>query len=282
MHWLQKLKNIGDLVMTKIGILACKMLQDEIIYLIQNDPAVHDIVLIKNGEHPEFAEKLDKLNITYTLTPSVDDISDIGPADKSDSITFIVWNLELGLHEFPKKLKEEVYKQTEIFAKKVHGIYLFYGLCGNVLAKIEEDFTVICPECPVVILRDADGEVVDDCIGAAVGGRRAYLNLLKSFKGVGTLIFTPMYSATTEEFFEHGRKRHIFSEEQIVEMNKFMFKASNYKRVAHLDTGLHFNENIEEKAQKFADKYGLEIIYLTGGNQIIFWDCYVKLKSMVQ
>jgi hypothetical protein len=37
--------------MTKIGILACKMLQDEIVYLIQNDPGVHDVVVIENGEH---------------------------------------------------------------------------------------------------------------------------------------------------------------------------------------------------------------------------------------
>jgi len=268
--------------MTRIGILACKMLQDEIIYLIQNDPAVHNTILIENGEHPEFAEKLDKLHIPYTMAASIDDVSDadLSDTDKS-SVTFIVWNLELGLHEFPKKLKEKVYKCTETFAKKAHGIYLFYGLCGNVLGRIEEDFKAICPSCPVVILRDGDGEVVDDCIGAAVGGRRAYLSLLKSFKGVGTLIFTPMYSATVDEFFEHGRQRHMFSEEQITEMNKYMFQASNYKQLAHLDTGLHFNDNIEEKAKKFADKYGLEIIRLTGGNQIIFWNCYEKLKSMM-
>ncbi|MCL2142172.1 MAG: DUF1638 domain-containing protein [Methanimicrococcus sp.] len=267
--------------MTKIGILACKMLQDEIVYLIQNDPDIHDIVVVENGEHSEFVEKLDKFNISYKLIPSIDDVLDIDPSDESDSFSLVVWNLQLGLHEFPKKLKEEVYNCVEVFAKKVNGIYVLYGLCGNVLGKIESDFKSLCPACPVVILRDNDGEIVDDCIGATIGGRRAYLSLLKSFKGVGTFIFTPMYSASIDEFFGYTRRQHTFTEEQIVEMNRYMLKAANYKRVANLETGLHFNENTEEKLQKFATKYELEIIQLSGGNQEIFWNCYEKLKSMV-
>ena len=267
--------------MAKIGILACKMLQDEIIYLIQNDPEIHDIIVIENGEHPEFIEKMEKCNLPYTLISSIDDVPDIDPSDDSDSLSFIVWNLQLGLHEFPKKLKAEVYKCTETFAKKVNGIYLLYGLCGNVLGQIESDFQSLCPTCPVVILRDNDGEIVDDCIGATIGGRRAYLNLLKSFKGVGTLIFTPMYTEMIDEFFEHARQRHMFSEKQIFEMNKYMFQASNYKRVANLETGLHFTENIEEKLQVFADRYEFEVIQLSGGNQEIFWNCYEKLKSII-
>ena len=265
--------------MTKIGILACKMLQDEIIYLIQTDPAVHDVVVIENGEHAEFVQKLNKLDIPYQSAASIDAVSDIDSADDSNEpLTLIVWNLQLGLHEYPKILKEEVYKFAEIFAKKVNGIYLLYGLCGNVLGKIEEDFKSICP---LVILRDGDGEIVDDCIGATIGGRRNYLNLLKSFKGVGTFIFTPMYSATIEEFFEYSRRRKTYTEEQIIEMNKYMFQAANYKRVANLETGLHFNENTEEKLQKFADRYDFEIIQLSGGSQEIFWNCYEKLKSMI-
>ena len=267
--------------MAKIGILACKMLQDEIIYLIQNDPDVHDVVVIENGEHPEFIKKMEKCGLSYTLIPSVDDMPDIDSSACSDSLSVVVWNLQLGLHEFPKKLKEEVYECAEIFAKKVSGIYLLYGLCGNVLGKIESDFESLCPTCPIVILRDNDGEIVDDCIGATIGGRRAYLNLLKSFKGVGTFIFTPMYSASADEFFGYSRRQHTLTEEQIVEMNKYMFKAANYKRVANLETGLHYNENTEENLQKFADRYEFEVIQLSGGNQEIFWNCYEKLKSII-
>jgi hypothetical protein len=186
--------------MKKIGILACKMLQDEIIYLIQNDPKIQDIAVIE-GHHTEFAEKLDKLNISYQLIPSIEMISDIDPAaDHShDTVSFIVWNLKFGLHDVPKFFKEEVYKSTELLAKKVNGICLFYGSCGSVLDNIEEDFKSICP---LVILRDKDGYIADDCICATIGGRLAYRDFLKSLRGAATLIFTPMYSATAEEYFE--------------------------------------------------------------------------------
>jgi hypothetical protein len=60
-----------------------------------------------------------------------------------------------------------------------------------------------------------------------------------------------------------------------------MFKASKYKRIAYLENGLHYNENVEEKLQYFAGKYELDVIHIGGGNQEMFWNCYEKLKSMI-
>ncbi|MDR2943770.1 MAG: DUF1638 domain-containing protein, partial [Methanosarcinales archaeon] len=153
---------------------------------------------------------------------------------------------------------------------------LLYGLCGNVLGHVEEDFKAACP---IVILRDRDGEIVDDCIAATIGGRRQYLNLLKSFHGVGTLIFTPMYEDTVDEFFNYSKNRGSLTEEQVIEMNKFMFEASNYQRIARLETGLHYTKGTELKLKQFADTYGFEIYDLDGGHQQIFDDCYQKLKE---
>ena len=174
--------------MSTIGFLSCKMLQDEIVYLLQNDSSISSVTVVENGEHEEFIQKLDEVGIAFSL---ISDISFLPDSDetnsKSDSdFSVIVWNLELGLHEFPKILKEKVYECLERYSKKADGIFLLYGLCGNVLGKVEEDFK---DKCPVVILRDPEGEIVDDCIGATIGGRRQYINLLKSFKGVGTFIF---------------------------------------------------------------------------------------------
>jgi Protein of unknown function (DUF1638). len=268
--------------MTVIGILNCKMLQDEIIYLIENHPDITDITVIENDEHQEFVQKLDENGISYSLAPmihSVPDLKDREDAGKeSAGISLVVWNLELGLHEFPKKLKEEVYRDLNIFAAKADGIYLLYGLCGNVLGNVEEDFADVCP---VVILRDPDGSVVDDCIGATIGGRRQYLNLLRSFHGVGTFIFTPMYEATVDEFFNYSKKGHNLSKEQIIEMNKFMFEASNYKRIARLETGLHYTTNTDQQLKIFAETYNFEIFDLEGGHQQIFDNCYDKLKEKI-
>ena len=270
--------------MSVIGILNCKMLQDEIVYLIENDPEITDVTVIANGEHREFIQKLDEAGISYKSAPMIRSVSDLSrrnmekSAEASAGISLIVWNLELGLHERPKLLKEEVYKDLEIFAKKVDGIYLLYGLCGNVLGHVEDDFKEICP---VVILRDSEGSIVDDCIGATIGGRRPYLNLLRSFHGVGTFIFTPMYEATIYEFFHYSKNRSGFTEEQMIEMNKFMFETSNYKRIARLETGLHYTKDTEEGLKRFADTYNFEIFDLDGGNQTIFADCWQKLKNII-
>ncbi|MCL2863112.1 MAG: DUF1638 domain-containing protein [Methanimicrococcus sp.] len=267
--------------MVVIGVLSCKMLQDEIIYLIENDPEISDVTVIANGEHFEFNQKLDDAGISYREVPLIMSVPDLArrSTDGSAGISLIVWNLELGLHMLPKLLKEEVYKDLEIFAKKTDGIYLLYGLCGNVLGRVEEDFRDICP---VVILRDPDGAIVDDCIGATLGGRRQYLNLLRSFNGVGTFIFTPMYEATTDEFFNYCIGMKDITREQIVEMNKYMFKASNYKRIARLETGLHYTKNTDDLVKQFADTYDFEIFDLDGGNQEIFDDCWQKLKRIIQ
>lgn len=266
--------------MSVIGILNCKMLQDEIIYLIQNDPEIKDVTVVENGEHHEFVQKLNDVGKSYSLAPMIHSIPDLKDREERDEsgISLIVWNLELGLHEKPKILKEEVYRNLGIFAKKADGIYLLYGLCGNVLGHVEEDFA---DACPIVILRDPEGEVVDDCIAATIGGRKQYLNLLKSFHGVGTFIFTPMYEDTIDEFFNYAKDRRGLTDEQIIEMNKFMFEASNYKRVARLETGLHYTKNTEVKLKRFADTYGFEIFDLDGGHQQIFDVCYQKLKDKI-
>jgi Protein of unknown function (DUF1638). len=266
--------------MSVIGILNCKMLQDEIVYLIERDSSINEIIVIENDEHQEFIQKLDVLGISYKLVPMIQSVPDIKDREGKDTAgtSLIVWNLELGLHEFPKKLKEQVYTDLKKFATKADGIYLLYGLCGNVLGNVEEDFKDLCP---VVILRDPDGEIVDDCIGATIGGRRQYLNLLKSFNGVGTLIFTPMYIATSEEFFNFSRKKHNLPEQQIIDMNKFMFEASNYKRIAKLETGLHYTTDLEQPLKKFAETYDLEVFDMEGGHQQIFDSCYNKLKNQI-
>lgn len=265
--------------MVLMGILACKMLQDEIVHLICNDPEISDVIVIENGEHMEFVQKLDEAGIGYRYIASVDDLPDLDRNSLADdTMTLVVWQLDLGLHEMPKLLKKQVYAELPRFIPKADSILLFYGLCGNVLADVERDFKN--DHCPVVILRDSDGVIIDDCVGGALGGREEYAKVLKSFKGVGTFILTPMYSTyVVKDFFGFGQKVAGFTDEQMFEMNKFMFKSSGYKRVANLDTGLTYTKNVEENVRAFADKYQLEVISLSGGHQKVFEDCYRKTKE---
>lgn len=275
--------------MAVMGILACKMLQDEIVYLIQKDLDISNIIVIENGEHEEFVQKLDQLNISYHLVENVEKLPDLNRNNESNtsntsssdsSLTLIVWQLDLGLHEVPKMLKKRVYEEIPVFMPKTDLILLFYGLCGNVLADVENDFHN--PDCPVIILRDKDGIIVDDCIGGALGGREEYAKVLKSFHGVGTFILTPMYSSyAAENFFGFGQASTGFTDKQMYEMNKFMFESSGYKQAAILDTGLDYTKDVVENTQLFADKYDLDVIQLEGGHQRLFEECYTKVKELI-
>ncbi|WNY28447.1 hypothetical protein MmiEs2_06330 [Methanimicrococcus stummii] len=267
--------------MTVMGILACKMLQDEIVYLIQKDSDISDVVVIENGEHEEFIQKLNALEISYRLVQKVEDLPN-SEKDSGDNgvLTLVIWQLDLGLHETPKLLKERVYENIPIMMPKVNSIFLFYGLCGNVLADVETDFK--SDSCPVIILRDRDGVIIDDCIGGALGGREAYAKVLKSFNGVGTFILTPMYASyAATNLFGFGQAAAGFSDEQMYKLNKFMFETSGYKQVADLETGLHYTPNVKENIQSFADKYQLDVIPLGGGHQQLFEDCYQKVKKAI-
>ena len=48
--------------------------------------------------------------------------------------------LELALHATPEHLKEVVYGKAREMAEYSDGILLFYGLCGNVLGKVRNNF----------------------------------------------------------------------------------------------------------------------------------------------
>ena len=87
-----------------------------------------------------------------------------------------------------------------------------------------------------------------------------------------------MYEATIDEFFNYSRSRGRLTEEQIIEMNKFMFESSNYQQIARLNTGLHYTKETDEQLQRFAETYQFKIFDIDGGNQIIFEECYNKLK----
>ncbi|MBZ3935923.1 DUF1638 domain-containing protein [Methanimicrococcus blatticola] len=263
--------------MTVMGILACKMLQDEIVYLIQKDSDISEVIVIENGEHEEFVQKLESFNISYR---TVQDVKDLPDSDHNCSgcLTLVVWQLDLGLHEVPKMLKKRVYEEIPVFMPKADAIFLFYGLCGNVLADVESDFKN--DACPVIILRDKDGIIIDDCIGGVLGGREEYAKVLKSFHGVGTFILTPMYASyAVKDFFGFGQASAGFTDQQMFELNKFMFESSGYKQVANLETGLHYTPGVEENIQSFADKYQLDVIQMSGGHQRLFEDCYKKVKN---
>jgi len=134
--------------MSVLTILGCKILQDEIVWLLSNDPQVEKIIISANDNILEFNEKLDEQQTSYSIVP-FEKIPHILENEDKDNLTVVVTLLELGLHWVPKKLKLEVYKHIEEMIPYSNGILLFYGLCGNVLGSVEEDFYLDKDGCTV-------------------------------------------------------------------------------------------------------------------------------------
>lgn len=263
--------------MTVLSILGCKMLQDEVVWLLSNDSIITKILVVESGNISEFTEKLDDQHTSYEILP-LEKISNVlEDVDKNEFVVVINF-LELQLHVVPKKLKSDVYQTIRNMTPFSSGLLLFYGLCGNVLGEVEDDFCLENDGCVVRILRD-DERIVDDCIGATVGGGANYLKLLKENSKEPAFYFTPMYANSWKEINVSGYDYNT-NPEKAVEMDKMINELAGYSRVAKVNTGLTYVKDFDEKIEEFANIFGYSSFEISG-NQEIFEKCYLSIKNEI-
>jgi hypothetical protein len=262
--------------MPLLTILSCKILQDEIVHILNNDPSVNEILVVSNGHEQDLTSKLQITGLDYRLV-SPEELSAGAKAHRDDPCNYnvMVYMVELALHEFPKMLKTEVYRLVEKLSGCSSGILMFYGLCGNVFDKIEADFAHQESSCPVRILRD-DTRIVDDCVGATLGGCREYLATLKKFSDQGTFLFTPMFAHTWREIMRVDPQKP----EKTIEMLRKVNEITGYRRVAKIRTGLSYTEDFDAKVDEFAEIFDFEVLEIEGG-QDIFENCYHGIKNEI-
>jgi hypothetical protein len=263
-------------VVPVLSIVSCKIMQDEIVWLLTNDSETNKIIIVENENISEFTEKLNEQNISYEITP-FESISCVLEKYDENKLTVIVNLLQLGLHAVPKKLRSEVYQSIREMIPFSNGILIFYGLCGNVLGNVEEDFCLEKDDCTVRILRD-DERIVDDCIGATVGGGANYLKLLKSHSKEPAFFFTPMYASSWREILNID-KLHS-NPEKALKMAKKVNDLAGYSRVAKVNTGLTYVKNIDEKIEEYAKLFGYSTFEVSG-TQEIFEKCYLSIKKEI-
>ena len=257
-------------VMTIIG---CRMFEDEIMHLLENDPEIEKLLVVENEDCKGITKKMNEAGLEYT-TLLLEEIPE-NSAGKGKGLTLIIYMLELALHAIPEDLKKTVYSKVELMAPLSDGILLFYGLCGNVLGKIEEDFKAL--DCRVCILKEENGEIVDDCIGAVLGGRKQYLEALKSCRGVGTFFLTPMWAANWREMI---RTAGLSQNPDDISMSKFVFDYAGYKKVARVNTGLIYEKNFDTCVKEFSTLFEFEVRDLEGTLHLVE-SCYAKTKASV-
>ena len=267
--------------MTTMTIIACKILQDELVYILERDPSIDKIKVIDTGEQKEFVEKLEKFESLKDKIRIInpDELQNYGNEGSSinDKNEIIINLQKLALHVKPKLLKEAIYEEIKKYSEISDGILLFYGMCGNGLDQVDEDFKEL-NTCKLEILKDRTGRIVDDCIGATLGGWAEYMDALKSVSKPKTYLFTPMYAKHWKEIIGAEYRKAGFGDEKMIEMVKLTNKLTDYKRVAKLNTGLDYTGTYDEDMKKYSELLDLELIELDLGNQDLFVECYENMK----
>ncbi|MGD1060964.1 MAG: DUF1638 domain-containing protein [Methanomassiliicoccales archaeon] len=234
-----------------LGIVGCEVLMNEIAHVISMDGDVSSVIVIDTPESRELAQRLEVLSPSKTVEVKAE--AEAGTKVPGIGTKVIVKVMPIGLHQRKAELREEVLAQAMKMQKICGSILIFYGLCGNAFRDIERltsDFTV-----PVTILRDDRSLIVDDCVGAELGGTEEYLAYLRSEHGE-----YPLNAMWAEKWRHYMCETQLLRDPNDLEGVKMVFQCMGYSRVAKLDTGLGNADEFEKEVREFASLLELDVV----------------------
>ena len=261
--------------MPSLYLISCRMFEDELVHIFEGEDENTRLIVIENQNISEIEKKLKEASVKYERAS----FEELPPKITSvDEFVVILDLLEFALDANPQKLKEEVYRAIETRGELFDGILVFYGLCGNVLGSLESDFAYM--GIPVRILKDAHGEIVDDCICAAFESRGAYAEAMMGEKrGEGTYFLTPMQAANWREMLVLAK---LAPNAEDTEMMKMVFDYSGYKNVGKVDTGLCYEKKFHKTVDEFANLFDLKIRSFTGSTKVTDGSYHSIKKDIIQ
>ena len=281
--------------MPVMSIIACGMLEDELAYVLSEDQDLKQLIIVENRQCFSLLQKfrsencqpwiapLDRVAFLLNGTQSSLLMKLISPLKRFPvfgqihqkmedegrrNVTVVVNMLKIALHTDIEILKSEVYRNIEEMAGFSDGILIFYGTCGHSLGNLETDFKEL--DCSLYFLKDSNGENVEDCISAALGGNDAYAETMLSNRGVGTIYLTPMWASSWDEMEKEGFKS---SEFDIKTLN-----GPRYSRLAMIHTEISRDPDFHKNVLKLARKFDMEIVDIKG-NAEIARDSYLNAKN---
>lgn len=107
------------------------------------------------------------------------------------------------------------------------------------------------------ILKDAQGNIVDDCICALhlETGVPMWQLWEAEQRGEGIYFLTPMQAGTWKEMLVLAK---LTPDPDNIEMTKMVFDNSGYKHVGKVDTGLYYEKKFDETVDEFASLFDFE------------------------
>lgn len=248
-----------------IGILTCEILELELAHLLASDIEVNRIFVLESERSARLVERLESLS-----KPDLKLISEIDEfrPDPDARLEVLVQVLEIGLHNFKKKIQEALVAAACQMSPYVDVLLLGYGLCGNALEDPEALFADT--GVPVFIPMDKD-HPVDDCIGLLIGGRGQYYRELCNV--AGTFFMIPGWAYHWKGMFsaEFGNMS--------VEMAKTLF--AHYERTLLISTGVMSEAEMRKNADEFSQLFGFRIEGRKGTAKILN-DTWKKAKDALQ
>ncbi|MDM7918520.1 MAG: DUF1638 domain-containing protein [Methanosarcina sp.] len=289
--------------MPVLSIIACGMLEDELVHVLSRDCGIRQLIVVENRNSSGFLRKLRSGNhiprtvsldrvpmlLNSGFNPDFNSISKVlvkfpflGKVYKKieskkirskavKKVDVVVNLLRLGLHADLELLKSEVYKNIREMAAFSDGILIFYGTCGHVLGDLEKDFIDI--ECPLFFLKDRDGETVEDCISAALGGNDAYARVMLEYRGKGTIYLTPMWASSWKSLEKESGSK---------DFNYRYLKNPGYCLAAKINTGIPYESDFYQNVQEFALTFGMEIIDIKGSAEIAEQSYLAAMEAIVR
>ncbi|HEY3421172.1 MAG TPA: DUF1638 domain-containing protein [Methanomassiliicoccales archaeon] len=247
----------------RLMMMACPMLEDEMIHNLTTDPDEKRIFLVTNKNIETLLPKLKSNNVEFEQI-SEDDFFNENANVPREGYNIIIWMMSLGLHSEPKTLAAEIRRLMLTVPGHADGIALYYGLCGNGLEGIREWGRENLP-IPMTLFTDREGKLCDDCICVPLGSSERYLNLMK--KHCGVMYLTPAVACNWKEFLYHTE---LFKGLDTIDMSrkefmKLMLDMAHYKQCLKIQTNLGDQAIFQEKCEEYAKELELELIELEGG-----------------
>lgn len=268
--------------MPVLSIIACGMLEDELVHVLSKDRELQQLIVVENRESSGFLRKLRSRNCN-PRTAFLDRVPMLLKGRSSpdfraparllssfqllkkfcrkrklrEEVSVVVNLLSLGLHADLEILKAEVYKNIHEMAPFSDRILIFYGTCGHALGKLEEDLSDL--ECPLFFLKDRNGETIEDCISLALGGNEAYAMAMAEFQGMGTIYLTPMWASSWKRLENENESR---------DFNNHYLKNPLYCVAAKIDSGLVDDQDFLINVKEFACTFNMIVVNLKGSLEI--------------
>ncbi len=241
--------------MKRIGILVCQIFEDELLEILGSFPEIDKILIYDNEASKEFQNIAIK-NLPPEKFRIVRELCSVKFLKRENDVEALLYLLPLALHVDPPMIKKEVASAAKELEKHVDYLVVFFGLCGNSLGDVEALMKESNVEVPIVILKDSQGEIVDDCVCALIGSRNRYRETINEEPGTwfmtyGWAKYWKELSCETVGSFD-------------IDKMKLVFDRTGYKRTLAVDLDFGDKNIYYERCKEFSEIFNLPVCHKKG------------------